>query len=90
MGNFSNGNESIEYQRKYCDNCRNWRKREDETVAGCPVWDAEIGYLTAPGNRHWFIPCVLYTDTSNTYPSYIVNMQCRMFEQKEQTNETQT
>ncbi|MBK8150824.1 MAG: hypothetical protein IPK58_22135 [Acidobacteria bacterium] len=79
MGNFSNGNESIEYQRKYCDNCRNWRKREDETVAGCPVWDAEIGYLTAPGNRHWFIP---YIGSEGFIER---NLECRMFEQKEQT-----
>lgn len=44
MAYFPNGTAGECYLLSYCFNCKNWRKKKGENVAGCPVWDLHILY----------------------------------------------
>lgn len=42
MAYFPNGSSGMDYQDRYCDNCRNWRDTGDGRGHGCPIWDLHM------------------------------------------------
>ena len=71
MGYFSNGTEGLDYNHKYCHKCQNWRQKEGEQAAGCPVWDAHLCYLGSPGASVVLDSLIPFKDGFST--------QCKMF-----------
>lgn len=73
MGYFSNGEEGLAYEAKYCSKCIHYG---DDEGPGCPIWLAHLLYNYDECNNEGSILHILIPRKG------VENLQCRMFVKK--------